>query len=178
MINLSQALITEHSKWTKRHGKVILLHDSAPIHITKVVKKFLNELNWDMLSHPLYSQDIASFNYHLFQLMGNVLAEQKFANIEERKKWVHSWFSLKDESLYSHGIYILLGKLKKNCAIEWRMLQINGSNHSLQINVFFLKSTFNRYTSNMYVCSTLNSHGEYHFTKWWFGNNLLNFFNL
>lgn len=113
MINLNHALITKRPEWAQRHGKVILLHDNAPAHTTKVVKETLKELNWDVLSHPPYSPDIAPSDYHLFRSMAHGLAEQHFANFEEVKKWVDSWFASKDESFYRRGIHLLPERWEK-----------------------------------------------------------------
>jgi Transposase. len=45
MINLNHALNEKRPEWAKRHGKVILLHDNAPSHTSKLAK--------DTLSPPL-----------------------------------------------------------------------------------------------------------------------------
>ena len=49
MINLNQALIEKRPEWAKRHGKVILLHDNAPSHTSKLAKDTLKSLGWDIL---------------------------------------------------------------------------------------------------------------------------------
>jgi len=43
--------------------KIILLHDNARSHVAKVVKKYLETLKWDVLSHSSYSPDIAPSDY-------------------------------------------------------------------------------------------------------------------
>ena len=50
MINLNLALIERRLEWAKRQGKVILLHDNAPSHTSKLVKDTLKSLEWDTLS--------------------------------------------------------------------------------------------------------------------------------
>ena len=50
MINLNHALIEKRPEWAKRHAKVILLHDIAPYHTSKLVKDTLKSLGWDILS--------------------------------------------------------------------------------------------------------------------------------
>jgi len=57
LIRLSCALRKKWPEYERRHDKVILLHDNA--HVAKVVKKYLETLKWDVLSHPPYSPDIA-----------------------------------------------------------------------------------------------------------------------
>jgi len=41
-------------------------------HVAKVLKKYLETLKWDVLSHSPYSPDIASSGYWLFQRMQQV----------------------------------------------------------------------------------------------------------
>ena len=63
------ALREKRPEYEQRHDKVILLHDNARPHVAKVVKKYLKMLKWDVLSHPLYSPDIAPSDYWLFRRM-------------------------------------------------------------------------------------------------------------
>ena len=59
-----------------RHsGKVILLHDDAPSHTSKPVEDTLKNLSWEVLTHPLYSPDLAPSDYHLFKSMAHALSE-------------------------------------------------------------------------------------------------------
>ena len=43
-----------------RHTNVILQHDK---HVHLVVKNYLEEANWEVLHHPLYSPDIVPSDY-------------------------------------------------------------------------------------------------------------------
>jgi len=63
LIRLSRALREKRPEYEQRHDKVILLHDNARPHVTKVVKKYLKTLKWDVLPHPLYSPDIIPSDY-------------------------------------------------------------------------------------------------------------------
>ena len=47
MINLNHVLIEKRQEWAKRHGKVILLHDIALSHTSKLAKNTLKSLGWD-----------------------------------------------------------------------------------------------------------------------------------
>ena len=71
LIRLSRTLREKRPKYEQRHDKVILLHDNARPHVTKVVKKYLETLKWDVLSHP-YSPDIILSDYWLFRKMQQV----------------------------------------------------------------------------------------------------------
>jgi len=78
LIRLSHALRKKRPEYEQRYDKVILLHDNARPHVTKVIKKYLEKLKWDVLPHPPYSLDIASSDYWLFrriqQVIGSLLS--------------------------------------------------------------------------------------------------------
>ena len=101
MINLNHALIEKRSEWAKGHGKVVLLHDNAPSHISKLAKDTLKSLGWDILPPRPLSFDLAASDYHLFASMGHVLAEQHFSNFEEVGKWLNEIFLQNKNSLSS-----------------------------------------------------------------------------
>jgi len=107
IINLNHALIEKRPEWARRHGKVILQHDNAPSHTARAVKDTLKTLNWEILSHPPYSPDLAPSDFHLFASMGHSLAEQHFVNFEEVQKWLVEWFSSKEKKFFWNGIHNL-----------------------------------------------------------------------
>jgi len=53
--------------YEQRHDKIILLHDNARPHVSKIVKKYLETLKWNVLPHSPYSPDIAPSDYWLFR---------------------------------------------------------------------------------------------------------------
>ena len=65
MINLNHTLIKKRPEWTKRHGKVILLHDNAPSDTSKLVKDTLKSLQWDILTFAPF----VTFSRSLFVLI-------------------------------------------------------------------------------------------------------------
>jgi len=78
LIRLSQTLKDKRPQYNEKHDKVILQHDSARPHVAKSIKTYLETLKWEVLSHPLYSSDIAPSDYHLFRSMTHDLADQYF----------------------------------------------------------------------------------------------------
>ncbi|GBP63249.1 Mariner Mos1 transposase [Eumeta japonica] len=52
LIRLSRALKEKRSEYSKRHDKVILLHDNARPHVAKPVKTYLGTLKWNVLHSP------------------------------------------------------------------------------------------------------------------------------
>jgi len=87
---------------------VILLHDNVQPHVTKVIKKYLETLKWDVSSHLPYSPDIAPFDYWLFrrlQVTGSLLSQ--------KSKILQNWIASKDESFFRDGIRKLPERWKK-----------------------------------------------------------------
>jgi len=66
LMRLSRALKDKRSQYNERHDKVILQHDNARPHVAKVIKTYLETLEWEVLLHPPYSPDVAPSDYHLF----------------------------------------------------------------------------------------------------------------
>jgi len=64
LMRLSRALKEKRPEWSKRHDKIILLHDNARPHLAKPVQTYLQTLKWEVLTHPPYSPDVAPFDYH------------------------------------------------------------------------------------------------------------------
>ena len=73
--------IRKRPGYEQRHDKLIFLHDNAPSHKSKMVQNYLETHNWEMLSHPAYSPDLAPNDYHLFSSMNHVLGEQHFDSL-------------------------------------------------------------------------------------------------
>jgi histone-lysine N-methyltransferase SETMAR len=65
----------------RRHG-VILQHDNGQSHTANMMKVAIQELNWEILSHPPYSPDLTSLDYHLFGTLSNNLCGVSFNDAE------------------------------------------------------------------------------------------------
>ena len=110
LMRLSRALKDKRPQYNERHDKVILQHDNARPHVTKVVKTYLETLKWEVLLHPPYSPDVAPSDYHLFRSMAHGLADQHFRSHEEEfipKNWIDSWIASKDNQFFRRGIRTL-----------------------------------------------------------------------
>jgi len=77
------------------------------IRTLRLVKTYLETLNWEVLPHPPYLPDIAPSDYHLFRSMAHGLSEQRFTLYEDTKNWVDSWIASKDEEFFRRGIRML-----------------------------------------------------------------------
>ncbi|KAG5321439.1 MOS1T transposase, partial [Pseudoatta argentina] len=70
-------------------------------------------LKWEVLTHPLYSPDIAPSDFHLFRSMAHGLADRRFHSYEEAQKWIDSWIASKDMSFFRRGIHVLPERWEK-----------------------------------------------------------------
>ena len=57
-------------------------------------------VGWDQLVQPAYSPDLALSDYHLFRSMQVSLADTRFRNAEEVRKWVDNKIASKDEDFF------------------------------------------------------------------------------
>ena len=64
----------------------------------------LLELGWDVLSHPLYSLDLAPSDFHLFCSRQNFLNGKIFNNDDGVKSHLIQFFAGKNQKFYEHGI--------------------------------------------------------------------------
>ena len=118
LMRLSRVLKEKRAHYYSRHDKVILLHDNARPHVAAPVKTYLETLNWEVLSHPPYSPDIAPSDYYLFRSMAHGLSEQHFTSYEDTKNWVDSWIASKDEAFFRRGIRMLPERWEKVVASD------------------------------------------------------------
>ena len=97
---------------------MIVQHDNARPQVAKLVKAYLETLNWKVLPHPPYSPDIAPSKYYLFRSISHDLADQQFRSYEDIEKWLDSWIASKDEHFCRNGIRALPERWAKVVAKE------------------------------------------------------------
>ena len=61
----------------------ILHQDNAPVHVSRVVKQTMSDLNIEPLQHPSYSPDLAMCDFFLFPTVNDHLRGRKFESREE-----------------------------------------------------------------------------------------------
>ena len=93
---------------------MILFHDNAPSHTTKLVKETIETFGWEILSHAAYSSDLTPSDYHLFASMGHALAQQRFTSL----KWLDDWFGSKEQQFFWRSIHKLSNRWKKCIATD------------------------------------------------------------
>lgn len=85
--------------------QVLLQHDNAPAHTSRVVKEKINELpGIEVLPHPAYSPDLAPSDYHLFRSLSHFLHGRRFNSEEDVKQGVTEFFASKPPEWYRRGI--------------------------------------------------------------------------
>ena len=68
------------------------------------------DLGWSVLSHPPYSPDLTSSDFHLFCSLQNALNDKKFSQEDEVKTFVENIFNLKPAEFYLREINKLSNK--------------------------------------------------------------------
>ncbi|GFR92653.1 histone-lysine N-methyltransferase SETMAR [Elysia marginata] len=101
----------------KRQGQltngVILQHDNATPHTTRVTQSWLEKYGWEILPHPPYSPGLAPSDYHLFGPLKRELAGKRFDDDEELVDHVRKWSQNLDGSFFREGIYSMMRRWQK-----------------------------------------------------------------
>ena len=87
-----------------RQGQTILLHDNTRPHVAQVVKATLQELEWEVLQHSLYSPDLEPMDYYLFRSLSNHMRNITFNNKEDVKNWFNKFFDTRPRDFWQNGI--------------------------------------------------------------------------
>ncbi|EGI70636.1 FLJ37770-like protein [Acromyrmex echinatior] len=74
--------------------------------------------NWDVLTHPPYSPDLAPSDYHLFTKLKESLAGKRFQSDEEVQTAVTNWTKELAGSFYAEGISKLVSRYTKCIEID------------------------------------------------------------
>jgi histone-lysine N-methyltransferase SETMAR len=101
----------------KRRGKltrgVLLLHDNAPSHTSRIAKAAVAENKFQELNHPPYSPDLAPSDFFLFRNMKKPLRGRRFQTDEEVKAAVIEWFEGQEKPFFENGLKSLKSKWEK-----------------------------------------------------------------
>ena len=102
---------------TRRRGKlaagVLLLHDNAPLHKSRVAQAAIRECKFEQLNHPPYSPDLAPSDYYLFRNLKSHLRGTRFRDDDELKAATEAWFEDQIDDFYFKGIDCLKEKWAK-----------------------------------------------------------------
>jgi hypothetical protein len=101
----------------RRHG-VIIQHDNTQPKTANMTKVAIQELNWEILSHPPYSPNLAPSDYHLFCSPSNNLLGVSFNNDSELQNCLDDFFMVKRADFFKGGI--------RNLPERWEAVMNNG----------------------------------------------------
>lgn len=97
---------------SKRRGLlrsgVLLQHDNARPHTSRVTVEKISNLRFECLPHPPYSPDLAPSDYHIFGPLKEALGGKKFSTDDEVKTAVHAWLCSQPQDFFSRGIEALV----------------------------------------------------------------------
>lgn len=106
----------------KRRGKltagVMILHDNAPVHKSRVAQASLQQCGFEQLNHPPYSPDLAPSDYYLFRNLKSHLRGTRFANDDDLKATTEAWLRDQSEDFYFKGIDSLKDKWAKCIEVQ------------------------------------------------------------
>lgn len=117
---LADALLHTRSALVNRQG-VILLHDNAKPHTSKVTQQKIRKLGYEVLPHPAYSPDISPSDYYLFRSLQHFLKGKRFVNNDEVKSSLQSFFDEKSAKFFADGIQSLMER--------WQMIVNNDGDY-------------------------------------------------
>ncbi|GFW16292.1 histone-lysine N-methyltransferase SETMAR [Trichonephila clavipes] len=100
---VQQALYQKDPALDNRKG-VLLLHDNARSHVTRVARNTIQRLGWVTLCHPLYSPDLAPSGYHLCPSLDNHLRAKSFTNEAYMRQALTVFFASYNPEFYCKGL--------------------------------------------------------------------------
>lgn len=108
---LRQAIVEKRRGMVTRG--VLLLHDNAPVHKSRVAQAAIRDCGFEQLDHPPYSPDLAPSDYFLFPNLKRFLKGTRFDDLDSLKAATEEWFQDHEESFFSRGICMLKERWNK-----------------------------------------------------------------
>ena len=112
VIKQLRVAITENRRGKLAAG-VLLLHDNAPLHKSRVAQAAIRECKFEQLNHPPYSPELAPSDYYLFRNLKSHLRGTRFQDDDELKAATEAWFEDQIDDFYFKGIDCLKEKWAK-----------------------------------------------------------------
>ena len=91
----------------------IPLHDNAWPHTAQTMLQKLNELGYEVLSHPPYSSDLLPTNYHFFKHLDNFWQGKHFHNQEAAENAFQEFMESWSTDFYATGINKIISHWQK-----------------------------------------------------------------
>ena len=93
--------------------QVRYLHDNPRLHVAKVTREKLLQLEWKVLVHSPYSPDISPSDYHLFRSLSIFLHGRQFSEEVEAKAMPINFLDSKPQDFCKRGIESLHDRWKQ-----------------------------------------------------------------
>ena len=108
LTNLRKAI--REKRREKLSRGVLLLHDNASVHTSRVAKAAVNNSGFAELSHYPYSPDVASSDFYLFPNLKKSLRGRRSASNEALMDAVHVFFDTQVKTFYLTGLELLISR--------------------------------------------------------------------
>jgi histone-lysine N-methyltransferase SETMAR len=95
----------------------LLQHDNARPHTAHSTVATIQDLSFEYLSHPPYSPDLASSDFHVFEPLKEAMGGKSFRSDDEVQRAVHEWLRSQPKDFFSRGIHALL-KCWDTCVVS------------------------------------------------------------
>uniref|UniRef100_A0A5S6Q7A8 Tc1-like transposase DDE domain-containing protein n=1 Tax=Trichuris muris TaxID=70415 RepID=A0A5S6Q7A8_TRIMR len=102
----------------KLSRKVLLLHDNAPAHRSKVSLAAIQECGFGQINHPPYSPYLAPSDYFLFGNLNQHLRGTIFRNDKELQFAVEEYFNSREKNFFFSGIMNLKSRYGKCIEVQ------------------------------------------------------------
>ena len=100
--------------WVRRStSQILLLHDNARPHTARATIDALETLEFEVLSHPSYSPDLAPSDLHFFPHLKKDLKGTHFTSDDEVKQAVTSWMKQRTPEFFVDGMRKLVLRWEK-----------------------------------------------------------------
>jgi len=100
LINCPQRSAGKPPNWLQQGG--VVHQDNAPPQRAHQTTQKIAETDWEVFAHPLYSQDLASSDFHLFGPLQESLGGITFEN-DDAVKHVMKFLHSTDKDFYAAG---------------------------------------------------------------------------
>jgi histone-lysine N-methyltransferase SETMAR len=110
-LNLRNAIRRKHPGQLARG--VLLHHDNARPHTARATQERIQELQWELLEHPPYSQGLVPSDFHLFGPLKSYLGGKGFAGDKEVETEVRKWLRQQSKDFYVAGFDALIKRWDK-----------------------------------------------------------------
>ena len=94
-------------------SKVLLQHDNARPHTSFKTREVISSFGWTTISHPPYSPDLTTSDFHLFGPLKESLRGRHFSSDKEVKTTVRKWLKMQPVEFYNEGICAFIKRWEK-----------------------------------------------------------------